>query len=147
MSTMDADQHPAEAPEPVYTTWPWPGQSFRLSPAEPEPTADQVGRRPIRDVEALVADLERALATEASTRQEPFPQGVLAAFRWALGRAPAPFTQAAGPPDSAALLAEDDAANAAIYSKDRAVMQGFAVGVQHAAMWLRGKTQDAPWSI
>lgn len=149
MTGMDAEQPlppPPGGSEPYYTTWPWPGQSVRLSPVQPEPTADQVGRREIRDLEALVADTEHRWAVGLNTPSD-FDKGVHAVFLWALGRARAPFTQVGGPPDLAALLAEDDAAYAEVYSRDRRVKQAYAVGAQHAAMWLRGKTQDAPWSI
>jgi len=122
-----------------------PGTS--LSFVQPDPPAEtHIGKRPIRDVEALVAEMEQRWSTRLETRSD-FDHGVHTTFLWALGRGAAAFTQAAGPPTAAQLLAEDDAAYAEIYSPDRAVKQGFAVGVQHAALWLRGRTLDAPWSI
>ncbi|AEY94351.1 hypothetical protein SHJG_p236 (plasmid) [Streptomyces hygroscopicus subsp. jinggangensis 5008] len=109
----------------------------------PPPTEALVGRRTLADVTALLDNIEHAL--RSGYRLEEFHEGVRAAYLWAIGKAPSPITDraAAGIPDARQLRAEDDAAEAAM----RGPRRRYANGVQHAAMWLRGATDDQPWTV
>lgn len=114
------------------------------APPQPdEPPAEAlVGRRPLAEVTALLDNIESAERT--GYRLEEFHEGVRAAYRWAVGQGRSPITdRAAGIPDARHLRAEDDAAEAAM----RGPRRRYANGVQHATMWLRGATEDQPWTV
>lgn len=79
-----------------------------------------------------------------------FAQGILAAYRWVLGEAPAPISGHApqGCPDTAVLREEDEAASQQLrFARDRARSRDYVNGVQHALMWTRGETNDQPWPM
>ncbi|MCG0065956.1 hypothetical protein L0F81_22110 [Streptomyces tricolor] len=109
----------------------------------PPPAEALVGRRTLAEVTALLANIEHAERT--GYRLEEFHEGVRAAYLWAVGRGPSPITDHAASriPDARQLRAEDDAAEAAM----RGPRRRYANGVQHAVMWLRGATQDQPWTL
>jgi hypothetical protein len=116
----------------------------RTAPPPPDgpPAEALVGRRPLTEVTALLDNIERALRT--GYRLEEFHEGVRATYLWATGQGRSPITdRAAGIPDPRQLRAEDDAAEAAM----RGPRRRYANGVQHAAMWLRGATEDQPWTM
>ncbi|MGW1101317.1 hypothetical protein ACWD64_37830 [Streptomyces antibioticus] len=112
-------------------------------PPPDEPPAEAlVGRRALTEVTALLDNIEHAVRT--GYQLEEFHEGVRATYRWAVGQARSPITdRAAGIPDAPQLRAEDDAAEAAM----RGPRRRYANGAQHAAMWLRGATQDQPWAV
>lgn len=124
---------PAGGPAPQQTVPPLP---------DAPPAEALVGRRPLAEVAALLDNIEQALST--GYRLEEFHEGVRATYLWAAGQGRSPITdRAAGIPDAWQLRAEDDAAEAAL----RGPRRRYANGVQHAAMWLRGATEDQPWTM
>ncbi|GAA2836755.1 hypothetical protein ACFQ0M_48795 [Kitasatospora aburaviensis] len=139
---MDSTQwtNPIAAP-----TGPVPGWPASVPPPPPAaaPTAHLVGTRERAEVEAIVVAMEDERG-QPDFEQSQFEDAVLDTYRWALGRRPAPVTGRTGPVDDEALDQEDDTADALIYTPG-SIPQKYAVGVQHAAMWLRGQTDDQPW--
>ncbi|MGP3691158.1 hypothetical protein ACTVZO_41930 [Streptomyces sp. IBSNAI002] len=118
------------------------GQQAALPPPGVPPAEALVGRRPLAEVTALLDNIEHAAGT--GYRLEEFHEGVRATYLWAIGRGPGPVTgRTASIPDARQLRAEDDAAEGAM----RGPRRRYANGVQHAAMWLRGATQDQPWAV
>jgi hypothetical protein len=159
---MDAQNRPsAPRSQPLYTgrksafgpSW-WELGGNESGPAAPPPTqespptASQVGRREIAEVEAILANIDRDWEKWPEDRENPFYQGIRHTFEWALGRVPAPFTQVLGPPDLAALRTEDDASHDEIYCPTRRPLRkDYWVGVQHSTMWLLGETEECSWSM
>ncbi|MEU0032029.1 hypothetical protein [Streptomyces sp. NPDC006335] len=108
----------------------------------PPPEEPLVGRRTLAEVTALLDNIEHAVRT--GYQLEEFHEGVRATYRWAVGQGRSPISdRPAGIPDARQLRAEDDEAEAAM----RGPRRRYANGVQHAAMWLRGATQDQPWTV
>ncbi|MFJ2922885.1 hypothetical protein [Streptomyces sp. NPDC087307] len=106
------------------------------------PDEPLVGKRTLAEVARLLDNIGHAVRT--GYQLEEFHEGVRATYLWAVGQGRSPLTdRAAGIPDVRQLRAEDDAAEAAI----RGPRRRYANGVQHAAMWLRGATQDQPWLV
>ncbi|PJN21116.1 hypothetical protein [Kitasatospora sp. CB02891] len=133
------------APPPLAHAGPVPDWTLLGAPLPPAaaPTAHLVGMRQRGEVEAIaaaMADEQRADPSDTSV----FDAAVLDTYRWALGLRPAPVTGRTGPVDSEALELEDDTADGLIH-KSGSIPQAYAVGVQHAAMWLQGLTDDQPW--
>ena len=92
-----------------------------------------------------VAELEQLPKV---ARQRDFVEGALAGLSWLLGHNPAPLSNA---PEATreAILREEQIADDAIHRVKDApdVRQGWAVGLQHALMWGRGKTSTPPVSF
>ncbi|MGW3491549.1 hypothetical protein [Streptomyces sp. NPDC001054] len=125
---------------PVTGTGAGAQRAAALPPSTP-PAEPVIGRRTLAEVVALLDNIEYAVQT--GYQLEEFHEGVRATYWWAVGRAPSPITdRAPGIPATQQLRAEDDAAEAAM----RGPRRRYANGVQHAAMWLRGGTQDQPWT-
>lgn len=132
-----------------YPMWNGPGATppagataaQQTPPPDAPPAEPLVGRHTLAEVIALLDNIEHAVRT--GYQLEEFHEGVQATYRWAVGQGRAPITdRAVGIPDARQLRAEDDAAEAAM----RGPRRRYANGVQHAAMWLRGATQDQPWA-
>jgi hypothetical protein len=135
-----------------YPMWNGPGatppagataaQQTAPPPPDAPPAEPLVGRRTLAEVTALLDNIEHAVRT--GYQLEEFHEGVRATYRWAVGQGRSPISdRAVGIPDARQLRAEDDQAEAAM----RGPRRRYANGVQHAAMWLRGATQDQPWAV
>lgn len=107
---------------------------------ETSSAAAMVGKRTVAEVAALVENIHFALSQGYDMPE--WHEGVSAAYQWATGQSPAPYTGRTGIPDRAQLQAEDDAADEALRMGPR---RTFANGVQHAVMWILGLTEDQPW--
>lgn len=112
-------------------------------PPAAAPTAHLIGTRPRAQVEAIIANIDQAWAAYPDSK-DTFAQAVRDTYEWALGRRPGPVTGRTSPVDDEALEREDDTANDLIYTRG-SIPRDYAVGVQHAAMWLQGLTEDQPW--
>ncbi|MGW1043671.1 hypothetical protein [Streptomyces sp. NPDC002547] len=115
-------------------------------PPDAAPAAATVGKRTVAEVAAIVDNMEYAVRVEGYELEE-WHQGILAAYSWVLGTAAtAPVTgrTSHGIPDAAQLRVEDDAAEEGLRLGPR---RKYANGVQHAVMWVRGLTDDQPWSM
>lgn len=83
---------------------------------------------------------------EIAPRQSAFLEGAIAVYDWLLGEAPAPWSEL-GPATHEAVVQAQNSANAAIYGAPGApdvVSRKWAVGVEHACMWVRGITAEPP---
>jgi hypothetical protein len=144
-----------DAPENGPAPTPVPASAMQ---APPRAVAQTIGARRRQDVSRLCD-----VVTDACQRheQEPekwgsssleFVRGIVAALTWVLGRSEwAPVTGAYTPggPDTAALRAEDYAADDAACRRRNipGISPSFANGVQHTVMWVRGDTDDPPYDI
>ncbi|MFF4828193.1 hypothetical protein ACFY20_35510 [Streptomyces sp. NPDC001312] len=130
------------------TMWNGPGATppaggTAAQPTAPPPAEALVGTRTLVEVATLLDNIRYAVESHRYELEE-FHEGVRATYLWAVGQGPSPITdRAGGIPDARQLRAEDDAAEAAM----RGPRRRYANGVQHAAMWLRGATQDQPWAV
>ncbi|MFI0487496.1 hypothetical protein [Actinomadura sp. 9N215] len=97
--------------------------------------------------ELVQAEYQQPTASPVSTQ---FGAGVLAAIEWATGVEPTgPITDEAAdqfPPSGVQLYHEEVAAlDVAERRRPHRHGQNFAVGVQHALMWLTARTSEPPW--
>lgn len=99
----------------------------------------------LRDRVRLAAERE-ATAARTGAHDQSFLDGAIAAYDWLLGAAPAPISGRTGAYSINDIMEEENLADDAIYRRaDSArVAQTWAVGVQHALMWARGKADISP---
>lgn len=100
------------------------------------------------DRDACRESVQEQMAEGADQFEYDFDAGAAAVFDWVLGEGPEPlWGQEAPTPE--AMRRTDEGAVLAIYGRRGAPevsSQRWAVGVQHAAMWVRGNTRRSPGS-
>lgn len=98
------------------------------------------------DREACRQSVQEQVAEGSEHWEYGFDAGAVAVFDWVLGDGPEPlWGQEAPTPE--AMRRTDEGAVLAIYGRHGAPevsSQPWAVGVQHAAMWVRGNTRRSP---
>ena len=104
---------------------------------------DTTGMLPREQIQQDRSNCERWIQLlEGST----FRQGAIAVYDWLLGVAPAPISGVTASTRDA-VKNEEQLAHQAIYGVRGApevISQDWAVGVEHACLWVRGLTEDPP---
>jgi hypothetical protein len=107
---------------------------------------DENGLVPRERIEAHRVNCRARIERRRSRgRDTDLLDGALALYEWVLGDASAPISGSAVAPTAAAIGAEERLARSAIYGERGApevVSQGWAVGIESTAMWLRDLTDE-----
>jgi hypothetical protein len=134
---------------------PTPPQAAAVQ-APPSAAPQIIGTRSRQEVERLrdlvSADLaeDEAAGREVRWEDTEWCRGIVAAAQWVLAEgewAPVTGAYTPGGPDTAALRAEDYAADDVACRRRNipGISSSFANGVQHTVMWVRGDTDERPW--